>query len=199
MVRMGETRLIPATATSVMMVEQLGLEMMPWWRFTSSGLISGTTSGTSSDMRNALELSTNTAPAFTMAGANLLAISLLAAPSTMSMPSKLASVASSTITSPPLKGSALPALRALASAFRWSIGKRRSSSTFSISRPTAPVAPRMARLTFFISNPCFLVISKHCPCIPPQSMMAAKNSFSSCVRSLTAMSCMARTLMGAVM
>ena len=88
MVLMGETLFSPATATSVMMVEQLGLEMMPWCFFASSGLISGTISGTLSSMRKALELSTNTAPAFTMAGAKRLAISLLAAPSTMSMPSK---------------------------------------------------------------------------------------------------------------
>ena len=47
MVRMGERRFSAATAVSVMMVEQLGLEMMPLCFFASSGLISGTTSGTS--------------------------------------------------------------------------------------------------------------------------------------------------------
>ena len=76
------------TAVTVIMVEQLGLEMMPLCQATSSGLTSGTTSGTLESRRNAEELSTNTAPAFTIAGANCLAISFSAAPSTMSTPSK---------------------------------------------------------------------------------------------------------------
>ena len=109
-------------------------------------------------MRNALELSTNTAPAFTMAGASCLARALLAAPRTMSMPSKLFSVASSTTISPPAKGSFMPALRALASALICWMGKRRSWSTFSISRPTAPVAPSTAMLTFFMLMTTFDIV-----------------------------------------
>ena len=85
---------MPLRATSVMMVEQFGLAMMPLWSFASSGLISGTTSGTSGSMRKAEELSTNTAPAFTIAGAKCLAWAFCTAPSTKSMPSKEDSVAS---------------------------------------------------------------------------------------------------------
>ena len=102
-------------------------------------------------MRKALELSTNTAPAFTMAGANCLASGFCAAPSTMSTPLKEASVASSTTTAPLPKGSSMPALRLLASAFSLFTGNLRSASTFSISRPTAPVAPSMATFTLFIT------------------------------------------------
>ena len=83
MVWIGERRFSAAMAVIVMMVEQLGFEMMPWCFCASPGLISGTTSGTLSSMRN-----TKTAPAFTMAGANRLARGFWAAPSTMSMPSK---------------------------------------------------------------------------------------------------------------
>ncbi len=51
------------------MVEQLGLERMPRWASTASGLTSGTTSGTPGSMRNALDLSTTTQPRATAAGA----------------------------------------------------------------------------------------------------------------------------------
>ena len=146
MERMGDSRRSAATATSVMMVEQLGLAMIPRCCSASSGLISGTTSGTSSSMRKALELSINTAPAARMAGAKRRAISFSAAPNTISAPEKAASVASSTVISRPAKGSFLPTLRALARQRSSPTGNCRSSSTLSISRPTAPVAPRTVML-----------------------------------------------------
>ena len=155
MVRMGLMALRALTAVTVMIVEQLGLEMMPWWFFTSSGLISGTMSGTSSSRRNAEELSTKTAPALTMAGANCFAMSFSAAPSTMSMPLKASSQASSIMTGRPSHSTTLPALRLLASRCSSEMGKWRSARIFIISRPTAPVAPRMATLYCFIGTSYF--------------------------------------------
>ena len=144
-------------ATNETMVVQLGLAMMPLWRRASSGLISGITSGTLGSMRKALELSTNTAPALTMAGAKRLAMSFSAAPSTMSIPSKALSSAGCTVSSRPCQSSFCPAERGEASSRSSSTGKLRSASIFIISRPTAPVAPRMA--TFIV---WFLLILQSC-------------------------------------
>ena len=150
MLSMGLNWFRALMATSDTMVVQLGLEMMPLCHFTSSGLISGITSGTSLSRRKALELSTNTAPALTMAGAYCLAMSFSAAPSTRSRPSKALSAAATTSTSPPLKGSFVPALRSLAMGRSSATGNLRSSRIFIISRPTAPVAPRIPTLNCFI-------------------------------------------------
>src|ERR1700748_3683385 len=73
-------------AINVMAVVQFGLAMMPLCFFTSSALISGTTSGTDSSMRNALELSTTTQPAAAAIGANSLEILPPALNNAMSMP-----------------------------------------------------------------------------------------------------------------
>ena len=89
--------------------------MMPWCSFTSPALISGTTSGTFGSKRKAEELSTNTAPERTIAGAKRSAMSFSAAPRTMSMPEKAASVASSRAIFCPCHDTTLPAERALAS------------------------------------------------------------------------------------
>ena len=51
------------SATTIWIVEQLGLAMIPLFQAMSWGLTSGTTSGTSGSIRKALELSTTTAPA----------------------------------------------------------------------------------------------------------------------------------------
>ncbi len=56
------------SATTIWIVEQLGLAMIPRCFMMSCGLTSGTTSGTSGSMRNALELSTTTAPAAAATG-----------------------------------------------------------------------------------------------------------------------------------
>src|SRR5262245_8909277 len=56
-------------ATTIWMVEQLGLATMPLGMlFRASALTSGTTSGTSGSMRQALELSMTTAPALAAIG-----------------------------------------------------------------------------------------------------------------------------------
>ena len=86
MASMGESSFRAWMATREMIVEQLGLAMIPLCFCASSGLISGTTNGTLSSRRKALELSTNTAPAALMCGAMRLARSFEAAPSTISMP-----------------------------------------------------------------------------------------------------------------
>ena len=153
MVRMGEMLFSALTAVTVIMVEQLGLEMMPWCFFTSSGLISGTIRGTLGSKRKAEELSTKTAPALTMAGANCLAMSFSAAPSTMSTPWKASSRASSMVTSSPLNFRVLPALLALARGRSLPTGKLRSCRILIISCPTAPVAPRTATVYSFIILP----------------------------------------------
>jgi hypothetical protein len=52
------------SATTIWMVEQLGLAMIPLGRTLAAAMLtSGTTSGTSGSMRHALELSMTTAPA----------------------------------------------------------------------------------------------------------------------------------------
>src|SRR2546421_630021 len=56
---------------SVIAVVQFGFAMMPRFVLMSAPLISGTTSGTSGSMRNALELSTTTAPACVAKGADV--------------------------------------------------------------------------------------------------------------------------------
>jgi hypothetical protein len=77
------------STTNIMMVVQLGLAMMPRGRSkASSALISGTTKGTSSSMRKALELSIITAPYLVMSSANSLLVPAPAEAKTMSTPLK---------------------------------------------------------------------------------------------------------------
>ena len=59
------------STTTIIIVVQLGLAIMPRGRFrASSAFTSGTTRGTSSHMRKALELSIITQPYFVMVPAN---------------------------------------------------------------------------------------------------------------------------------
>ena len=80
----------------MMIVEQLGLAMIPLCSLMSCGFTSGTTSGTPSVMRNAEELSTMIAPADTHAWAYCLLIAPPAENSAISTPLKLSLVSSST-------------------------------------------------------------------------------------------------------
>ena len=130
------------------MVEQFGLATMPRRiRASACGFTSGTTSGTSSSMRNWLVLSMTMHPASAARGAW---IALTAAPglnSAMSQPeksnfSRLWTV--STVFSPKL--TSWPTERADASATISVTGNRRSYNVLMISRPTAPVAPTTAIL-----------------------------------------------------
>src|SRR3954462_9243558 len=110
----------------------------------ASGLISGTTSGIASSMRNAEELSTTTAPFDTAIGPNFFEVELPAENRARCTPSNDFSVSSVTVTDLPAKGSCLPAERADASALISEYGKLRFSMQLRISTPTAPVAPTMA-------------------------------------------------------
>ena len=137
------------SAMTMMIVEQFGFAMMPLCSFKASGLTSGTTSGTSLSMRNVLELSMTTAPAFTAAGANVL-LAPPPAKSAMSIPSKESSRVSATVYSLPMKAIFLPAEREDASKRSSANGNLRSSMRFKNSCPTAPVAPMIATLYFFM-------------------------------------------------
>ena len=146
MLSMGEMLLSAFIAVQEMMVVQLGFEMTPLCFLTSSGFISGTTSGTSGSRRKALELSTNTAPAAFISSTKRSAMSFSAAPRTMSRPLKFSAQASTTV----WPSMTLPAEFLLASRRSSATGKLLSASIFIISWPTAPVAPRIPTLYFFI-------------------------------------------------
>ena len=127
-----------------MAVVQFGFAMMPLCCFTSAAFTSGTTSGTFSSMRNALELSTTTQPALAAMGANAFEMLPPALNSAMSTPAKESSVSSVTATSAPLNLSCLPTERAEASNVSFPTGNCRFSRVLIISMPTAPVAPTTA-------------------------------------------------------
>ena len=81
---------------------QLALAMMPLGRLRVwSGLISGTTSGTSRSMRNAPELSTATAPRVTATGAHSAETSSGTSNIATSTPSNASAVSSRTVNSSP--------------------------------------------------------------------------------------------------
>ncbi len=167
------SRWIGVTATSARMVEQLGLatrQPSPHARAarhgsSASGFTSGTTSGVDGSIRNALELSTTTAPAATAAGATAIANSLLTARRTTSHPAKVSapiaddSGKASIVHDRPPHSTGCPALRPLAIGRNVPTGNDRSASTASISLPTAPVAPTTATVRGFesVSARCAMV------------------------------------------
>ena len=136
-----------------MIVEQFGLAISPACFAIASGFTSGTTSGIPSFMRNALVLSTTTAPAFTADGANSLLIEPPALKNAIFTPAKESCFSSSMTYSLPANVAVFPALRLLASSFRFAIGNFRSASTLRNSCPTAPVAPTIATLTAIALTP----------------------------------------------
>src|SRR5215218_833481 len=142
----------------MMIVEQLGLAIRPLCLWICSGFTSGTTRGTPSFMRNALVLSTTTAPAETAAGANSLLTDPPAEKNATCTPLKLSLVSSSIVWLLPPNVIDLPALRALARNLIDLIGKLRSARTVKNSCPTAPVAPAIATFTDMVS------CSKECEC-----------------------------------
>ena len=118
-------------------VVQLGLATMPFGRWSrSSALTSETTSGTSGSIRQALELSTTTAPAAATLGASSSEAFLPLLNRARSRPAKSAVAESSTTTSVPFHGSVVPAERALAKNLICSTGKSRSSSRRRMTVPT---------------------------------------------------------------
>ena len=130
------------------MVEQFGLAMMPRrMRDSASGFTSGTTSGTSGSMRNWLVLSITMHPASAARGAWIADTAAPGLNRPMSQPAK-SKLSSAWILSTRLSPNEMscPTDRPEASATMSSTGKLRSASVFSISRPTAPVAPTTATL-----------------------------------------------------
>ena len=140
-----------ARATTIMMVEQLGLAIMPLGLFSaSSGFTSGTTRGTSGSIRNALELSIITAPNLVMSAANSFEVLPHADTKAMSTSRKSSLCLSSLmIYSFPRKTQEEPALRLEPKRYNSSIGKFLSSSTRRNSCPTAPLAPTIATFIIF--------------------------------------------------
>ncbi len=137
------------SATSICMVEQLGLAMMPRFLYCAiaSGLTSLTTSGTSGSMRNCEVLSITTAPALAARGACTAETLAPGENSAISTPLKSKRSRSSTFStffSP--KETSPPAERSEAIAWISETGKSRSARMFSISWPTTPVAPTTATL-----------------------------------------------------
>ncbi len=136
-----------------MIVVQFGTAMMPGCGHPSSasGFTSGTDNGTSGSMRNALELSMQTAPVAAISGRKAREIAPPAETNATSTPRAASTVSSRTSCSVSANVTRRPALRALASGTNSSTGNRRSSRMRIISRPTAPVAPMTA--TFMVESP----------------------------------------------
>ena len=117
------------STTTIIMVVQLGLAMMPRGRFkASSALHSGTTKGTSSSIRKALELSIITAPYLVMVSANSFEVPAPAEVKAMSTSLKSSLCWSSfTVSSLPRKVYLVPALRSEPNNTNSSMGKFLSS------------------------------------------------------------------------
>src|SRR3954452_176127 len=135
---------IGLSATTICMVEQLGLAMMPLCAVIASGLTSDTTSGTSSCMRQYDELSTTTAPASTKRGAHSALRVPPAEKSATSKPWIDSSLRACTVRWRSPKSMLRPALRSEANGTISSAGNARSRITPRIVEPTAPVAPTTA-------------------------------------------------------
>ena len=149
---------IAFSATTICIVVQFGLAMIPRGRFNaSSGFTSGTTKGMSASIRNALELSIITAPYLVIVSANSFDVPAPAEVKAMSTPLKSSLCCSSfTSISFPRNVYFRPALREEPNNNNSSIGKFLSSSTRRNSCPTAPLAPTIA--TFISYNLLKLLI-----------------------------------------
>jgi len=132
------------TATTICVVEQLGLAMIPWCLRMSSALTSGITNGTVGFIRQWPLSSTTIAPRRTAWGTKSRAISSGVLAIARFTPSKDSGLSSSTRYFSPAKRISLPAERAEArNLIRWK-GNLRSSSSWRMIVPTAPVAPTTA-------------------------------------------------------
>src|SRR5947209_2735750 len=114
---------------------------------SASALTSGTTSGTSGSMRQALELSMTTAPARAAIGLDSRLTEAGVLDRTMSTPANASGRIGSMVYVWPLKVRGLPALRWEARNLILRRGKFCSTSTCRMISPTAPVAPTTATLT----------------------------------------------------
>ena len=124
---------------------QFGFATIPLGRRPrSSGLTSGTTSGTSGSIRKAPELSTATAPRAAATGAHCAEISSGTSNMATSMPSKASTERATTSVSRPRTISFRPAERGEAISLISPQTSSRVDSRSSITVPTAPVAPTTA-------------------------------------------------------
>ena len=141
-------------ATTIIIVVQFGLAMMPRGRFSaSSALHSGTTNGTSSSMRNALELSIITQPCFVIVSANSFDVLPPADTNATSMSLKSSLCCNNfTSYSRPQNEYLRPALRSEPNKTSSSIGKLRSARIRRNSCPTAPLTPTIATFIFRFFN-----------------------------------------------
>ena len=139
------------------MVVQFGLATMPFdGVFASAPLTSETTSGTSSSLRQAEELSMTVAPASANTGAHSREVEPPAenrAMSTSATDSGVTWVRSSTVISSPRNSRVVPAERGDAKKRTLSAGKLRSSRIDRITRPTWPVAPTTAMVVISMKSP----------------------------------------------
>src|SRR5437588_3031016 len=129
------------------MVEQFGLATIPFGMLRrASAFTSGTTSGTSGSMRQALELSITIAPARAAIGLDPRLTDAGVDDSTMSTPANASGRIGSTVYDLPLNWIDLPALRSEARNLIVRRLNARSMSTCRMLSPTAPVAPTTATL-----------------------------------------------------
>src|SRR4051794_36568006 len=121
--------------------------MIPLGRLrTCSGLISGTTSGTSGSIRNAPELSTTITPRAAASGAHSAATSSGTSNMATSIPSKTSGDSSWTASDSPRTINSRPAERLEATTRMSPQTFFREASNPHITVPTAPVAPIPAKL-----------------------------------------------------
>ena len=127
-------------------VEQLGMETIPWWFSRSPALTSGTIRGTLGSMRKTELSSMTRAPAAAATGARALLTAPLAEMKTMSVLSKAPSPTVSTTRSSPATVMRLPTERSEANRRMDEKGNPRCSRMLRKTSPTAPVAPTTAML-----------------------------------------------------
>ena len=149
------------STTTIIIVVQLGFAMMLRGRLrASAAFTSGTTRGTSSHMRKALELSIITAPYFVIVSANSSDVPPPADVKAMSTSLKSSLCCRSfTSYSLPLKLYFVPAERLEPNSTRSSNGKFLSAMMRRNSCPTAPLAPTIA--TFISICFCYLYSPNH--------------------------------------
>src|SRR6266542_750599 len=152
------------------MVEQLGLATIPFGMLRrASALTSGTTSGTSGSMRQALELSTTMAPARAARGENSRLTNAGVLDRTTSTPAKASARSGSMGYVLPWNSMDLPALRSEARNLMDRRGNLRSLNTCRMISPTAPVAPTTATLGTTTRGPFVKdrsAPSGRAPCLP---------------------------------
>ena len=158
---MCESSSIGCRATTIIIVVQLGLAIIPFGRVSASfALHSGTTKGTSLSILKALELSIITAPCFVIVSAYSNEVPPPADTKAMSMSLK-SSLCCNNFTSYSLflKVYLDPAEREEPNKTRLSMGKLRWSKILRNSCPTAPLTPTIAIFITIYKLFCLLLLA----------------------------------------